>query len=155
MPMDLNKFAVCQLVSGKIPGEVTLNSMEWAIITQIDGERTVQQIAKKLTFSDAEAVMIFNSLLSKGLIEVIAVKEPEVQTVPPAFFTQLEKILIQFIGPVAVYVINDTLLELNASREKFPKTLAPELIELLSDEISDDNKKIQFQKQMLELLKRY
>jgi len=153
--MDLNKFAVCQLVSGKIPGEVTLNSMEWAIITQIDGERTVQQIAKKLTFSDAEAVMIFNSLLSKGLIEVIAVKEPEVQTVPPAFFTQLEKILIQFIGPVAVYVINDTLLELNASREKFPKTLAPELIELLSDEISDDNKKIQFQKQMLELLKRY
>jgi len=129
--------------------------MEWAIITQIDGEHTVQQIAQKLTFSDAEAIMIFNSLLSKGLIEIIAIKQPELKTVPPAFFTQLEKILIRFIGPVAVYVINDTLLELNARREKFPKNLAPELIELLSDEISDDNKKIQFQKQMLELLKRY
>ncbi len=153
--MELNKFAVCQLVAGKIPGEVTLNSMEWAIITQIDGEHTVQQIAQKLTFSDAEAIMIFNSLLSKGLIEIVAVKEPELKTVPSAFFTQLEKILIRYIGPVAVYVINDSLLELNASREKFPKTLAPELIELLSDEISDDAKKIQFQKEMLHLIKEY
>lgn len=152
--MKLNKHAVCCLVAGKMPGEVSLNSMEWAVITQIDGERTVEDIAKKLTFSLPEAIQIFNSLIDKGLIEVAKIKEIKIQTVSPAFFNQLEKILITFIGPVATYVINDTLMELNAERSKFPETMVPELVELLSEEISDEAKKIEFQKQMLNLLKR-
>ncbi len=152
--MQLNKHAVCCLVSGKMPGEVSLNSMEWAVITQIDGERTVDEIARKLTFSLPEAMQIFNALVEKGLIEIIAIKDETVKTVSSAFFNQLEKILVQFIGPVATYVINDTLLELNADRSNYPKNMVPELIELLSDEISDESKKIEFQKQMLTLLKK-
>ncbi len=152
--MPLNKNAVCRLVAGKMPGEVSLNSMEWAVITQIDGERTVAEIARKLSFSLNEALPIFNALLDKGLIEVSEIKSDEIEFVPVSFFNRLEKILIQFIGPVATYVINDTLIELNAQRTKYPKTMVPELIELLSDEISDESKKIEFQKQMLNLLKR-
>lgn len=152
--MKLNKNAICRLVTGKMPGEVSLNSMEWAIITQIDGERTIDEIARKLTFSLPEALQIFNALLDKGLIEISKVKEIEIKAVSPKFFNQLEKILIKFIGPVAIYVINDSLMELDAERSKFPKTMAPELIELLSEEISDETKKIEFQKQMLTLLKR-
>ena len=152
--MPLNKNAVCRLVAGKMPGEVSLNSMEWAVITQIDGERTVAEIARKLSFSLNEALPIFNALLDKGLIEVSEIKSDEIEFVPVSFFNRLEKILIQFIGPVATYVINDTLIELNAQRTKYPKTMVPELIELLSDEISDESKKIEFQKQMLHLLKR-
>ncbi len=151
--MPLNKNTICCLVSGKIPGEISLNSMEWAVITQIDGERSIEEIAKKLTFSIPEAVQIFDALLNKGLIEVSGQKETEIKTVPPSFFNKLEKILTEFIGPVATYVINDTLLELDAKRSDYPSAMVPELIELLSDEISDEKKKIQFQKKMLDLIK--
>lgn len=151
--MTLSENAVCRLSTGKIPGEVSLNSMEWAVITQIDGERSVAEIAKKLTFSSSEAISIFQTLLSKGLIEIVEIKEHQIKEVPPTFFDKVEKILVQFIGPVAVYVINDTLLELNADRDHYPKAMVPELIELLSDEISDDTKKIQFQKKMLDLMR--
>ena len=153
--MTVNENAICRLSSGKMPGEVSLNSMEWAVITQIDGKRTIGEIAEKLTFTADEALQIFNSLLDKELIEIVEIKEIQVKVVPVDFFNHLEKILIQFIGPVAVYVINDTLLELNADRPNFPRAMVPELIELLSDEISDESKKIEFQKQMLNLLKRY
>ncbi len=152
--MQLDKNAICRLVTGKMPGEVSLNSMEWAIITQIDGEQTIDEIARKLTFTLPEALQIFNALIEKGLIEVAKIKEVEIKTVSSRFFNQLEKILIEFIGPVATYVINDSLMELNAERSQFPKTMVPELIELLSEEISDEAKKIEFQKQMLNLLKR-
>ena len=70
------------------------------------------------------------------------------------FFTQVEDVLVNYIGPVAPYVINDVLLELNEEKDKFLKEKAPLLIESLSQEILDDSKRVQFQREMLEVIKR-
>ena len=60
---------------------------------------------------------------------------------------------MRYIGPVAQYLINDVLTELNLTADKLSKDRLPEFIELLSDEISDENKKIKFQREMLNLIK--
>jgi hypothetical protein len=70
------------------------------------------------------------------------------------FFTQVEVVLVNYIGPVAPYVINDVLLELNEEKDKFLKEKVPLLIESLSQEILDENKRVQFQREMLEVIKR-
>jgi hypothetical protein len=71
------------------------------------------------------------------------------------FFKKLEEVLVKIIGPVAEYVINDVLWELNEIREKFLIDTIPLLIESISREILDDKKRVHFQKEMLDLIKGY
>ncbi len=71
------------------------------------------------------------------------------------FFKKLEEVLVKIIGPVAVYVINDVLWELNEIRDKFLIDKIPLLIESISREILDDKKRVHFQKEMLDLIKGY
>jgi transcription elongation factor GreA-like protein len=56
---------------------------------------------------------------------------------------------------VAVYIINDVLWELNETREKFVVEKIPSLTESISREILDEIKRVQFQKDMLKLIKNY
>ncbi|NOX88934.1 MAG: hypothetical protein GXO77_07900 [Calditrichaeota bacterium] len=151
--MMASENVIYKLSRGGIPEEVSLSSMEWAVITQIDGNRDVAEIAQNLALSTREALQIVRSLIDKGLLQIVRVKKEEIEIVKESLFRKLEKILTKYIGPVATYVINDALMELNAERSNYRKNRVPELIELLSDEISDEKKKIQFQKEMLELLK--
>ena len=69
------------------------------------------------------------------------------------FFTKLESILVNYIGPVAPYVINDVLMELSEEQDKLLKENVPLLIESLSQEILDDTKRVKFQREMLEVIK--
>ncbi len=151
--MMASENVIYKLSRGGIPEEVSLSSMEWAVITQIDGNRDVAEIARNLALSIPEALQIVKALTDKGLLQIVRVKKEEIEIVKESLFRKLEKILTKYIGPVAAYVINDALMELNADRSNYRKNRVPELIELLSDEISDEKKKIQFQKEMLELLK--
>jgi len=69
------------------------------------------------------------------------------------FFIKVESVLVNYIGPVAPYVINDGLLELNEEKDKFLKENVPLLIESLSQEIIDDTKRVKFQQEMLKVIK--
>ena len=69
------------------------------------------------------------------------------------FFEQLEQVLIQYIGPVAPYIIEDSLTDLGETKENFDKEKIPVLIEALSQEITDDKKRVDFQKDMLGRIK--
>lgn len=66
----------------------------------------------------------------------------------------MESVLVKIIGPVAPFVIEDVLSDINLSRTKYPSERVAELIELISDEIHDEVKKIKFQSEMLEFIKR-
>ncbi len=144
---------IFKLRADQLPKEVTLSSMEWAVITQIDGKRTVDDIARNLAMHVDEAVKIFEALAEKGLIVQSHVKEKRVERLSDSALKRIEKILTTYIGPVAVYVLKDAINELQTSDGHLLKDQLPELIELLSDEISDEKKNIQFQKEMLNFLK--
>jgi hypothetical protein len=131
-----------------------LKSTEWAVLTQIDGEKTVQSIINNLAFSEDEGLKIFYNLFAGGFVEVKDVRKKEQEVVSPTFFKALEEILIKIIGPVAGYIIDDVLWEMDEKRDNFLKEQVPILTESISQEISDDEKRVQFQKEMLEIIKK-
>ncbi len=150
---ELNKYTVFCLSKDKSPAEVTLRSADWAVITQIDGQKSVGAIAEILALSIDEALAQFAVLKNKGLITFLAVdKEPEI-LVPGSFFTNLESELTRLIGPVAPLVIEDVIWSMEVTEEELQLNRAAELIEAISDEIADEKKKLIFQQKMLLLIK--
>ena len=143
-----NKFipkdnAVFSLSKSKSPSEVTLRSAEWAVITQIDGHKTVRDISELLSLGRDEATALFNGLVEK--------EKPNY--VPAEFFKMLETELTKVIGPVAPLILEDTIMEMDTSKEHYLPERIPELIEMVSDEIVDNQKKVKFQQIMLNQLK--
>lgn len=144
---------VFTLSRNKSPSEVTLRATEWAIITQVDGQKTIAQIAKILALTSEEALNMFYGLYQKGLIEILSTEVRKNEMVPEDFFEKLYDELTRIIGPVAPFVVEDALWEINVTRENFRHERIPDLVEVISDEISDEQKKVKFQQTMLELIR--
>lgn len=144
---------VFKLAPTGVGTEISLSSLEWGVITQIDGVKTVKEIAGNLALTLDETFQIISSLRKKGLIFFDHQVDVKVEYVNEAVLKKVTDKLMRYIGPVAQYLITDVLTELNLTPDKLPKERLPEFIELLSDEISDENKKINFQREMLSLIK--
>ena len=150
---DPNDNAIFTLSKTKSPSEVALRSAEWAVITQIDGHKTVRDISDLLSLGKDEAAGLFNGLLEKELIELKSMDEAKINYVPVEFFNSLETELTKIIGPVAPLILEDTLMEMETSKDHYLPERVPELIEMVSEEIVDNQKKVKFQQVMLTHLK--
>jgi hypothetical protein len=69
------------------------------------------------------------------------------------FFKRLEEVLVRNIGPVASYIIDDVLLDLNTERGQVNQENAALLTEAISHQITDEDKRLKFQQEMLEYIK--
>lgn len=145
--------AIFALSKSKSPSDVNLRSAEWAIITQIDGYKSVKDIRELLSLSTDEAVSLFNELIQKELIELQSTDETKPNYVPAEFFAMLETELTKIIGPVAPLILEDTIMEMDTSKDHYLPERIPELIEMVSEEIVDSEKKVKFQQIMLNQLK--
>lgn len=150
-----NNSVLIKINSNNPPTESSLSSAEWQVITQVDGKKTLQNIIDILTFEHDQSLEIFYKLHQKKLIEIVEEHRTQEEFADENFFKKLEEVLVKTIGPVAVYVINDVLWELNEIRDKFLIDKIPLLIESISREILDDKKRVHFQKEMLDLIKGY
>ena len=149
-PIKLNM--VFRLSNQRSPKEVSLKSLEWAVVTQLNGEKTVGQIGETLSLSDNEVLHIFSNLLDEGLLEYVRAENSD-SAPSPAFINRLEKQFKMYVGPIADIIINDTLTELKTSRQYLDKGQIPFFVEILSLQISSQKKRIQFQKDMLNEIK--
>jgi chromosome segregation ATPase len=68
------------------------------------------------------------------------------ETLSPAFFKRTFHELTDFIGPFAGMIVRDHVKALGESMEAFPKARLPELFELVSKEILNEEMKIGFRK---------
>ena len=78
---------------------------------------------------------------------------PSIQYVREDFFKRLEEILVRNIGPVASYIIEDVLTDLNTDRNGVNKENVALFTEAISQQIMDEDKRLKFQKEMLEYIK--
>ena len=148
-----HEHVVFGLSKDKSPGEVILRSAEWAVITQVDGKKSIHDIAQTLSMSHEEAVNLFIGLYEKGLIVLFSTEKTQVNRVGDAFFSALQRELTVIVGPVAPFLIDDALREMDTTRDTFLSDQTTDLIEFISDEISDSGKRIKFQSAMLDFLK--
>jgi len=150
--IEVNENVVFCLAQDKSPAEVTLRSTDWAVITQIDGHKTVAEIASVLALTMEEAVVHFTWLYDKGLLKYVSSVMGNEKLLSPFIFDKLENELTQILGPVAPYVIDDVLWAMEVKRSEFKLNKLAELIESISDEIEDENKRLVFQEKMLLLM---
>jgi peptidoglycan hydrolase CwlO-like protein len=72
------------------------------------------------------------------------------EAVPRDFFGRMTDELSEVLGPMAVVIVNDHVTSLGETMEKFPKARLTELLDNISQEISDGDLKISFRKRLTE-----
>jgi len=149
---QIHESMVFKLSSKRSPSEVKLKSLEWAIVTQLNGEKTVAQIGEILALSPEENRAMFVRLMKEGLLDLVQAPEHNPH-VPAEIYEELEYQFTYYVGPVASIILEDMLVELKRHKENLEKRQLPLLVELLTLEISTDEKKYMFQKKMLNKIK--
>jgi hypothetical protein len=74
------------------------------------------------------------------------------EALPRDFFGRMTDELSEVLGPMAAVIVNDHVTSLGETVEKFPKARLTELLENISQEISDEERKISFRKRLTENL---
>jgi hypothetical protein len=142
------------LSKDRSPEEANLLHLEWAVVSQLDGQKTVGQIAENLALSRNEIEEIFHKLNSQNLL-VLVNRSGEDSLVSPEFFKILSHEMTLLLGPVAGIIIEDVLEMIRMSRENFEIQNLPVLIELLTNQIDDPVKQIEFQKNIYNRVRVY
>ncbi len=147
---------VFKMTSGS-PKEISLNAMEWNVLRHINGKDSVKDIAEKVELNLLDVCKVFVKLYNAGLIEVagesIEEQAPAVSGVDPYVFAKISQRLAEVVGPLAEIIVDDAIKDLGEDKFAFPKEKLPDLVDLLSKEINDPQKLIDFQKDMLNLIK--
>lgn len=134
--------------------DVSLRPQEWRILSQIDGNRTVEELAATVGMDTFNTLKILSHFVQAGLIQVSEQKEQvDSKNIGVEFFDKLNAELIELIGPIGPIIIEDELQSMGLSMDNFPRSRVAELVERASESIEDETKRIHFQRIMLALLK--
>ena len=133
---------------------VSLRPIEWQVLAQINGERSVIEISEILELHEFEVARIIYSLTTAGLLhEVVGDKMRFREIADDAFFGTLTAIYTEIMGPIGPIIIEDEIKLLGEDRNAFPQDKMAELVERISLEIADNKKRGAFQKRMVSHLR--
>jgi predicted regulator of Ras-like GTPase activity (Roadblock/LC7/MglB family) len=107
---------------------------------------TANMAAKKL------AAEVKNKVVERPL-PPREIEAPVGPLVDAVFFAQLEQNLARAIGPIAALVIDEEIEALGESRESFPWDKATHLVEKVSTQIADEEKRLPFTEAALQALR--
>jgi hypothetical protein len=136
------------------PDAVSLEPNEWQVLTQVNGARSVTEIAGVLGRDEFTVAKVLYGLISAGLLEVGEKPAASPQTIVTSnFFASLNEEIVEILGPLGPMVIADEIDALGETQESFPRTKVAELVNRVSAEIDDEDKQQRFQQVMLDMLK--
>ena len=125
-----------------------LKTYEWAIITQLNGEKTVGQIGEILSLTSEETKAYFDRLTAYGLLKLVG-KPLEQQPIPAEWFEELTYELTLAVGPVAEFIIEECLMEMRRSQRNLEQNLFITLVDWVSREISNENRRYEFLRKLI------
>jgi hypothetical protein len=148
--------AVFRLAS-RPASDVQLRAEDWSVLTQLDGEKSVLEIAEASQLNELFTSKIICRLHELGLIELAAIQTaapaPVLDLVDESYIASVESDLMQAIGPMAAIVVDDCAEQMGHSRDAMPKEAIPEFVERLANEIPDSARRTKFQESMLDRMK--
>jgi hypothetical protein len=129
--------------------EIILKAIQWKILSLINGERSISQIANVLGITDSDAMKVFYTLLRQGLIRESKKKDSSLTGHKSAFpetpyVSALIKNLTMAIGPVAPYIILETVSETGLDLLNDDISQRAVLIETLHSKIPDEKLALNF-----------
>ena len=131
--------------------EICLDADMIRLLIAIDENKDMAQIASEVGMDITTLNTTLSKLLELKLIEHV---EKEVPFLDKKFLTALKINLSKAIGPMAEFLIEDVVSNMDMSILKIPKDQAAELISTLALEIPEEDNRIQFEISMLELIKK-
>ncbi|GAB6094139.1 hypothetical protein JCM14469_03910 [Desulfatiferula olefinivorans] len=131
-------------------GEVSLDSQMLNVLMNIDGVKTLGEIARIL---NVDMITLKETLQRLDRLKLIEADVETVPTLDQAFFDFLANHLSIAMGPMAEILIEDEIRELGVDRNSIPTHRAAELVDILAREIPREEKKVKFQQTMLKKLK--
>jgi hypothetical protein len=145
---------VFKLSTREPAGEVSLKPEAWRILAYVNGERTLAEIARQSGIDESTANAIAHNLLQANILEIVSGNlVAQSPYVAPSFFDQIARELARSIGPLARLIVNEAIVALGEQPTQFPRERIADLIERLSEEIPDPDRRLRFQQVMLELIR--
>jgi hypothetical protein len=133
---------------------VSLQPDEWQVLAQVNGARSVAEIAEALDRNEFTVAKVLYGLTTAGLLEMgEKPKAPPKPTVNGGFFARLDEEFVDVLGPLGPVIIDDEITAMHETRESFPREKVAELVERVSAEIEDEDKQVRFQQIMLDMLR--
>jgi len=137
----------------KSPENKNVNPEQWNVLALCNGKKNVSEITETLSWDEFKTSKIIFQLVQLGLLEKGEDrKSVKKKLVSENFFLMLETELKKVIGPMATFIINDTLSDLGETKDSLAQDQALSFVEVLSKEISHDLKKKEFIRVMTDFL---
>jgi hypothetical protein len=126
---------------------------QWNVIALANGNRTVLEIAEMLEWDEFKTSKVICELAQEGLLEREEGRAAQSKKyVDKGFFRMVENELRMIMGPMATFIIDDQLIKFGQTKDSFPQDRALTLVEALSQEITNEKKRKEFKKTVMEFL---
>ena len=152
VPVDELPSMVFKQVARDELSEFSLNGQMLRVFVEFDGRRNITSISGNTGLVLTELFGIAQRLLQINLIEPVA---KPVSLADGDFFVYLQGQLALAVGPLASILVEDALADLGYTRDRFPINHAAELVDILSEDIQREEKRIAFRQNMLGKIKEH
>jgi hypothetical protein len=123
--------------------EISLKSIQWKVLSHIDGHRSISDIAQKISLGVSDTMKVFYTLIKAGLLKEVdrsssmsSAGGTDLPSTP--FLDAVQKDLTRAIGPVAPFIILETAREMGYDLLSDDAGQKAELIETLSNRIPSE-----------------
>jgi len=129
--------------------EVVLKSVQWKVLSRIDGKKSIADIAQNIGLGVSDTMKVFYTLVKSGLLREAYLPEAEspagaVDLPDTPFIKALEDSLTKTIGPIAPLVITETAQEMGLDLLADDPGQKAALIETISSKIPSENMSLKF-----------
>ncbi len=149
---DIGTLVFKRQISGDL-GKMHINAKLLPVLSQLDGKKSVQAVAKALNTDVAGLKPYLLQLYKLKLITPVTSQEGP--SLPEKFFDTLEETLGNSIGPMGAVVMGDALQNMGTSRDAFPSNRGEELLENIAGLIDFPDMKADFLSVMRKELSKY
>jgi len=129
--------------------QISLDADMIRLLIAIDENKSLYQIADEVEMKAITLKKNLSKLLEQGLIEPVKKDLPVLDKI---FLQALKINLSKVIGPMAEILIEEVVSEMELTSPEIPVHQAAELITILSHEILDEGKRIEFKQSMMDIL---
>jgi hypothetical protein len=138
--------------------EFQLKSVQWKVLTAIDGKRSIADIAQIVGYGVSDTMKILYTVLKMGLLRDASPQDAKtegfhIELPETDFITSLKGALTQSVGPIASYIIMETAKEFDIDLLSDSTDQKAFLIETLSHKIPDEKMSLKFLDSMTDWLK--
>lgn len=127
-------------------GEFAMDSRMLTVLMDLDGQRSLAQIAQSRGIDTQALQAIVTRLLD---LQLIAPVEVAAASLDADFIAFLKMQMSQAVGPIAEILLEDAAYDLGHDLDQFPANQVAELVDYLAREIQRQDKAIAFKQVVL------